>query len=321
MSYAIELTKNGGVEVLDYKEAQKPQIKDDQILVNNKAIGINFIDTYQRSGLYPTQLPFVLGREGAGIVEEVGSKVTKFKKGDRVAYMTQGSYANYTPVPQNLASIVPDNLDFEVAASIPLQGLTAYTMVTESYQVKKGDTVLVHAAAGGVGLLLVQLSKYFGAKVIGTVSTEAKAELVKKAGADHTILYSKEDFGEKVLEITNGKGVQAVFDGVGKDTFEGSLKSCGHLATFVSFGNASGKVPPVDIFKLTAKSVKLMRTSLFSFFTGDDSFDNYNKELFKLFADKKVEIFNIKTFPLKQVADAHNELEGRKSTGKLVLIP
>ncbi|KAJ9054904.1 hypothetical protein DSO57_1009561 [Entomophthora muscae] len=318
---AIQIKKNGGVEVLEYVDVPSPVMKGTDVLIRNHAIGVNFIDTYHREGIYPVSLPMVLGREGAGIVEAVGDQVTKFKVGDRVVYLSPGSYAETVAVAETMVSILPLELSFEIGAACLLQGLTGLTMVQEAYSIKKGDTVLIHAAAGGMGLVLTQLSKNYGATVIGTTSSTEKAELAKQVGADFVINYTCEDVYEKVSEYTKGLGVQAVFDGVGKDTFESSLKCCAPLATMISFGNASGKVPPVDILKLGAKNIKLMRTNLFNFFTTPESFHNYAFQLLELVKSKKITISIFKTYLLSDAHLAHSDLEGRKTTGKLVLLP
>lgn len=317
MSKAIELIQNGGVEVLRYADVPQPELKENQILVKNCAIGVNFFDTYQRSGLYKVNLPWVLGQEGAGVVVGAGSGVTLFSVNDRVTYISQGAYAEYTAVNEIDVIKIADNISYEEAASSIYQGLTAYTMMRVSHKVQEGEWVLIHAAAGGVGLMLVQLCKHFGATVIGTTSSEEKANLAKEFGADYIINYSHEDVAAHVLELTDNRGVNAVFDGVGKDTFEASVKSCAILASLVTFGNASGVIPPVDLFVLMPKAIRLMRTAVFTFITGH--FRDYAEPFLKLMSEGHVKAKIFKEYSLKDVGQAHSDLEGRRTTGKLIL--
>ncbi|KAJ1560498.1 hypothetical protein HK096_008436, partial [Nowakowskiella sp. JEL0078] len=236
----IQFSKPGGVEVLEYVDIPIPTPGPGDILIRNHFAGVNFIDIYHRSGLYTVELPFIPGREASGVVEAVGANVSGFKKGDRVIHIGT-SYAQYSLASPALTAHLPEFLSFEEGAASLIQGLTALSLVRKAYEVKPGDFVLIHAAAGGTGLLLVQLAKYYGATVIGTTSTPQKAETARKAGADHVILYTEEDVAKEVQRITNGKGVNVVIDGVGKSTFDASLNSLGVLGTFLSFGNASGK--------------------------------------------------------------------------------
>lgn len=318
---AIQIKSNGGTEVLDYVNVSIGAPKAYEVLVRNTAIGVNFIDTYHRKGVYPTSYPLVLGREGAGVVEAIGDQVTSFKVGDRVAYLSPAAYAELTLVPENMVAKLPSELSFELGAACLLQGLTGLTLVKEAHPVKEGDVILIHAAAGGMGLILTQLSKLYGATVIGTTSSSHKGELAKKAGADYVINYTEEDVVEKVNEYTKGKGVQAVFDGVGKDTFDSSLACCAPLATMVSFGNASGKVPPFDLLRLGAKNLKLMRPTLFSFFNEPGLFKRYALQLFDLVLSDKLKISIYKEYRLSEAHLAHDDLESRKTTGKLLLLP
>jgi len=320
---AIVVETTGGVEVLQYKDWPKPSPGPKEILVKNCSIGVNFIDTYHRAGVYPLPLPFIPGREAAGEVVAVGSEVTKYKDGDRVVYVSGGSYAEFTALPATAAIALPPNVSYNIGAAALLQGLTALTMVSDGYPVKTGDYVLVHAAAGGVGLLLCQLSKLRGARVIGTVSTEAKANLAKQNGADWVINYSNEneDVVKRVNEITNGLGCHAVFDGVGKATWKTSLDCARRLGTFISFGNASGVVPPISISTLAEKNLKLMRPSLMNYLATPEEMEKWSTELFDLISQGKISFQIHNKYKLADVAIAHNDLEGKKTTGKLLLEP
>ncbi|KAG2180212.1 hypothetical protein INT43_004001 [Umbelopsis isabellina] len=316
---AVVVERIGGPEVLEYKDHPKPQVSSGKILVKNHAIGVNFIDTYHRSGVYPLPTPFVPGREGSGEVVEVGEGVSDFKVGDRVAYVDAESYAEYTAVNSLAAGKIPDNVSYDDATALLLQGLTAWTMVRDGYPVKKGDYVLVHAAAGGVGLLLCQMANLLGATVIGTVSTEEKAALAKENGAHHTINYSHEDTVARVNEITNGQGCHAVLDGVGASTWETSLQSVRRLGTLISFGNASGVVPPIQISCLSDKSIKLMRPKLFSYLATREDKEKWFNELFQLQAEHKLKLRVHKTYKLEDAQSAHVDIQSRKTTGKLLI--
>ncbi|KAG9324290.1 hypothetical protein KVV02_004579 [Mortierella alpina] len=320
--HAVQIPQHGDSSVLAYVEVPKPSPKPDQVLVKVAFAGINFIDTYQRSGLYPQAMPFIVGREGAGEIVEVGPEAKgDFKVGDRVAFMGPGSYAEYDAVSTLSLAKLPDAVTLEQGAALLLQGLTAWSLVRQAYKVEKGDWVLIHAAAGGVGLLLCQMCKYLGANVIGTTSTAAKAELAKKNGADYVVDYSTgyDTLVEKVNELTGNKGVQVVFDGVGKSTFDVSLKVVRRLGTVVSFGNASGAVPPVNIMRLAEKNIRLMRTTLFQYITTREEFDALSSELLQLVAQGKLDFAIHKVYPVQDVKQAHDDLEGRKTTGKLLL--
>ncbi|CAG8546759.1 9872_t:CDS:2 [Scutellospora calospora] len=319
---AIQIKSTGGVEVLEYITIERPKITEPMdVLVKNNFIGVNFIDTYHRSGVYNLSLPAVLGREGAGIVESVGDGVKDIKPGDCVAYLGASSYAEYTKAPSSYVTKVPNGIDSRLAAASLLQGLTSWTLVTQSYEVKKDDWVLIHAAAGGTGLLLVQLVKNLGAHAIGTVSNDEKAKLAIAAGVKHVINYTTQNVVEEVMRITDNQGVHAVFDGVGKDTFEISLACARRLGSFISFGNASGIIPPFDILKLSAKNLKLMRPTLFKYIETEEEFKKYTAELFTIIKEGKLDIKIWKTYKLSDVKQAHQDLEGRKSTGKLILQP
>jgi len=320
----IVINKTGGTEVLEHKSnLPLPQPAEGEILVHNKYLGVNYIDTYFRTGLYPApNFPYILGREASGTVVKVGSgNVEGLKEGDRVVWLGEGAYAEYTAAPAAKAVKLPDGIDEKVAPAALLQGLTALTLIREAHRVNKGDWVLVHAAAGGTGLWLVQLLKAVGANTIGTASTEEKIELAKKAGASHMINYSKEDVKRKVMELTGNKGVIAVFDGVGKDTFDLSMDCLARKGSMISFGNASGAVPPVTIARLSAKNARLMRPTLFNYIVTREEFEGYTKELFEFITRDKLDVRVHEVYPLSEVARAHNDLEGRKSTGKLLLDP
>lgn len=317
---AVYINEQGGVDKLIYGEdVPVPKVTADSVLVKNHVVGVNFIDTYQRGGLYQVPLPYTLGREGAGVVAEVGPGVTDFKVGDRVVYIGGSTYADYTNVPANSVEKLSDEITYEEGAAIGIQALTAWTMVRDGYKVQKGDTVLVHAAAGGVGLLLCQMANHLGATVIGTVGSDEKAELARANGAHHTIVYTRENTVDRVNEITNGLGCHAVLDGVGKDTFEDSLASTRRLGTLISFGNASGAVPPVSIMKLTPKNLKLMRPQLFAYLATREESQKWWGEVFDLLKKKVIKLNIHKVYDLKDAKQAHIDIESRKTTGKLLL--
>ncbi|KAI1177526.1 hypothetical protein F4777DRAFT_195900 [Nemania sp. FL0916] len=324
---AVFIDKTGGPEVLDHKtDVPVPTPIDGDILVKNDLIGINYIDTYFRSGLYPaSQFPYILGREAEGTVVAVGPGDTLgLQVGDRVVYMGERTYAEYTSTPANRAVKIPSASAFNkpgVAAAALLQGMTALTLVRESHRVEKGDWVLVHAAAGGTGLLLCQLLRAIGAHTIGTVSTSAKAELAKGAGAEHVINYSHEDVKAKVMELTNGEGCIAVFDGVGAATFDLSLECVARKGSMISFGNASGAVPPFAINRLSAKNARLMRPTLFNYVVTREEFAGWAEELFGFVERGELDIHIHEVYPLTEVKRAHEDFEGRKTMGKLLLDP
>ncbi|KAI1808338.1 NAD(P)-binding protein [Daldinia bambusicola] len=321
---AVIIEKTGGLEVLQHKtDVPVPAVVDGQILVKNDYIGVNFIDTYFRTGLYPaSHFPYILGREAEGtVVKTGGGNLYGLKEGDRVLWLSEGAYAEYTAVDASKAIKIPAGVAPRLAAASAIQGLTALTLVREAHRVEPGDWVLVHAAAGGTGLWLVQLLRAIGAHAIGTVSTPEKAELARKAGAAHVVNYSREDVGQKVLELTGGKGVAAVFDGVGRSTFDASLEVVARKGTLVSFGNASGPVPPFTIARLGAKNVRLLRTSLFGYVATREELEHYVTELFGFIASGEIDVRVHEVYPLSEVARAHADLEGRKTTGKLLLDP
>ncbi|MGW4489343.1 quinone oxidoreductase family protein [Amycolatopsis sp. NPDC004368] len=323
MPSAVQVRTTGGPEVLEVTEVEVGAPGAGELLVDVAAAGVNYIDTYQREGIYPLDLPFVLGLEGAGTVAEVGEGVTAFAPGDRVAWMASlGSYAARTHVPASVAVKVPEGVSDEIAAALMLQGVTAHYLVRSTYEVKPGDDVLVHAAAGGVGLLLVQLAKARGARVIGTVSTDEKAELARGAGADHVIRYDREDFAKVTREITDGEGVHVVYDGVGKDTVDGSLASLKIRGMLALFGAASGPVPPIDPQRLNSGgSLFLTRPTSGHYVRTREELDWRAEELFSHVSDGSLDIRVGGRYPLADARKAHEDLQGRRTTGKLILIP
>jgi NADPH2:quinone reductase len=320
---AVVVRATGGPEVLELARVDLPAPGPGQLLVDVTAAGVNYIDTYHRRGLYPKDLPFTPGSEGAGVVGAVGPDVTGIAVGTHVAWAeVPGSYATQVIVPARHAFPVPDGISDETAAAAMLQGLTAHYLVTSTYAVKPGDTVLVHAAAGGVGLLLVQAAKSRGGKVIGTVSTAEKEELARAAGADDVIRYTETDFAEEIKRMTGGVGVAAVYDGVGKDTFDGSLACLALRGTLALFGASSGPVPPVDPQRLNAAgSVFLTRPILGHHLATPDEFRWRCDELFSAISAGRIDVRIGARHPLADVRKAHEDLEGRRTTGKLLLIP
>jgi NADPH2:quinone reductase len=320
---AMRVHKHGGPEVLTLEEIPVPEPKAGEARVKIEAIGVNYIDVYQRTGLYPLQTPFTLGTEGAGIVDAVGPNVTEVKKGERVGYaMIPGSYAEYAIVPAARLVPIPPNIDARSAAALMLQGMTAHYLTHSTYPLKKGETALLHAAAGGVGLLLIQIVKQLGATVIGTVSTEAKAKLAKEMGADHLILYTQNDFLAEVKKLTDGHGVNVVYDSVGQTTFDKSLDCLRPRGYLVLFGQSSGPVPPFDPGKLAAKgSLFLTRPSLAHYTLDRAELLQRANDLFSWTASGKLKLRMEKTFRMAEAAEAHRQLEGRKTTGKVILLP
>ena len=320
---AILVEQYGGTDVMQYRDVDTPQPKAGEALVKIAAIGINYIDVYHRTGLYPLPLPLVLGNEAAGTVEAIGEDVTEVAVGDRVAYTgAMGSYAEYAAVPAGRLVKLPDNIDFQSAAAAMLQGMTAHYLVTSTYVLKSGDTALIHAAAGGVGLLLIQMAKRIGARVIGTVSTEAKAQLARDAGADDVILYTEQDFEAETRRLTDGKGVQVVYDSVGKTTFLKSLNSLAPRGMLALFGQSSGSVEPFNPALLSQKgSLFLTRPTLFHYVATRAELDWRAGEVLEWVSNGELELRIEKTFPLAEAAEAHRQLEGRQTTGKVLLIP
>jgi len=319
---AVQLSSFGGPEVMKLVDVTVSDPGPGQARVRHHAIGLNFIDIYQRSGVYPNALPAVLGMEGAGVVEAVGQGVSHIKPGDRVAYANNpmGAYAESRVMPAWVLVKIPKAISFEVGASMMLKGATAHYLFKRTANLQKGHTVLFHAAAGGVGLIAMQLAKLMGVTIIGTVGSDEKAKLAKKWGCTHTINYAKENFVDRVKEITKGRGVDVVFDSVGKDTFQGSLDCLRRYGLMVSFGNASGKVPPVD-FAVMKGSLFITRPSLMAYTSTREDLELTANDLVKMVASKKLVIPVERTYKLADVQQAHRDLEGRKTTGCSVLIP
>ncbi|MBI2295383.1 MAG: quinone oxidoreductase [Betaproteobacteria bacterium] len=323
MPYAMRVHEYGGPEKLRWEEVPVGDPGPGQVRVRNTAVGLNFVDTYQRSGLYPTPLPFTLGSEGAGVVEAVGPKVKELKAGDRVAYSGPiGAYAQVLLRPADRLVRIPAGVDDKTAAAMMLKGLTSQYLIRRIYRAKKGDTILMHAAAGGVGQILCQWARALGATVIGTVGSDEKAEIAKKAGCKHVIVTSREKFSARVKEITKGKGVPVVYDGVGKDTFMDSLDCLQPRGLMVSFGNASGAVPPFNLGILAQKgSLFLTRPTLLHYAASREDLVRAASELFAVVKSGAVKIRINQTYPLRDAAQAQRDLEARKTTGSTVLIP
>ena len=320
---AIQVTQTGGPEVLQIAELPIPQPKPNEALVKIAASGVNFIDTYQREGRYKVALPFVLGQEGAGVVTAVGREVTSVKPGDRVAWTgILGSYAEYAAVPADRLVPIPQGVTDQQAAAAMLQGMTAHYLSHDTFPLKRGQTALIHAAAGGVGLLLVQMAHNIGARVIGTVSTDEKAALARQAGADEIIFYTKSDFEVEAKRITAGKGVDVVYDGVGKTTFEKGLNVLRPRGYMVLFGGSSGAVPPFDLIQLSTKgSLFLTRPTLGHYTATTEELRTRSTAVFNMIAVGKLKLRIEHTYKLEEAQQAHRDLEGRKTTGKLLLLP
>ena len=324
MTHAIRIHQTGGPEVLSWEAVVVPAPAAGEATVRHHAVGLNFIDTYHRTGLYPLPLPSGIGLEGAGVVEAVGEGVTEVKVGDRVAYAGGpiGAYAEVRNIPAHRLLKLPASISFNAAAAMMLQGLTAAYLLRKTYRVQPGDAVLIHAAAGGVGLIACQWAKAQGATVIGTVGSAAKGELAKAHGCDHVINYSTENFTQRVREITGGEGVPVVYDGVGKDTFMGSLDCLRPLGMMVSYGNASGPVPPLDLILLSQKgSLFVTRPTIMSYTAKRADLDALGAELFEVVGSGKVRIEVNQTYQLAEAAQAHRDLEARKTTGSTILLP
>lgn len=320
---AIQVSQVGGPEVLTLVDLPIPTPKADEATVQIKASGVNFIDVYFREGRYPAPLPFINGQEAAGVVTAVGDAVLSVKPGDRVAYTgVRGSYAEYAAVPADRLVAIPEQIDFETAAAAMLQGMTAHYLSHSTYPIQRGDIVLIHAAAGGVGLLLVQMAKKLGARVIGTAGNAEKAKLASDAGADEVILYSERDFEAETKRLTNGAGVHALYDGVGAATFERDLNILRPRGYLVLFGGASGPVPPFDLIQLSQKgSLYLTRPSLHHYIHTRAELEQRSSEVFEMIAAGELRLRIHATYPLTEVQQAHRDLEGRKTSGKLLLIP
>jgi NADPH2:quinone reductase len=320
---AIEIKQTGGPEVLEVADIRVPQPKPNQAVVKIAASGVNFIDVYQREGRYKVALPFVLGQEAAGVVAALGAEVKSVKPGDRVAWHSiLGSYAEYAAVPAERLVPVPESVSDQQAASLTLQGMTAHYLSYHAFPLKRGQTALVHAAAGGVGLLLVQMAHDIGARVIATVSSEEKARLARQAGADEVILYTQTDFEVETKRVTGGKGVDVVYDGVGKTTFEKGLNVLRPRGMMVLFGGSSGAVPPFDLIQLSQKgSLYVTRPTLGHYTATTEELQARASALFKMIAEGRLKLRIEHAYPLAEAARAHQDLEGRKTTGKLLLIP
>lgn len=320
---AIRINNPGGPEVLSYEDTPLPEPGEGQARVKIEAIGVNFTDIYQRKGQYPGPLPTTLGSEAAGVVDAIGRGVTDVQVGQRVAYASlPGAYAEFAVVAASHLVPIPDGVDTHTAAAVMLQGMTAHYLAKSTYPLKAGETALVHAAAGGVGQLLVQIAKRQGARVIGTVSTEEKARLAREAGADEIIFYTQTDFAKETRRLTDGAGVNVVYDSVGKTTFEGSLDSLRLRGYMVLFGQSSGPVPPVDPQILNRKgSLFLTRPTLVHYAATREELLWRSGELFQWIKDGELKVRIDRTFPLSAAAEAHRYIEGRQTRGKVLLIP
>jgi len=323
MTQAIRIHQPGGPEALRLEDLTLGAPGVGEARVRQTAIGVNYVDVYHRTGLYPLPLPAGIGVEAAGVVEAVGAGVTHLRAGDRVAYVSPpGSYAGERVLAADRLVKLPDDVSDRTAAGMMLKGLTVQALVRRVYAVKPGDAVLVHAAAGGVGTIMVQWLKALGATVIATVGTDEKAKLARAHGADHVIVYTREKFPERVRELTGGAGVPVVYDSVGKATWEGSLDSLRPFGLMVSFGNASGSVPPFDVGVLGRKgSLYLTRPTVFGYVAKREDLERGAAELFEIVRSGKVKIEVSRTFPLAEAAEAHRALEARATTGSLVLLP
>ena len=321
---AAIINKTGGPEVIELKDIVLEKPSENEVTIEQKAIGLNYIDTYHRSGLYPLKLPIGLGLEGAGVVTEVGSNVKNYKAGDKVAYaaIPLGAYSTHRNFPASKLVKIPDGVDLEVVATLMTKGLTTYYLLHQTYKVKSGDTVLFHAAAGGVGQIFGQWAKSLGCNIIGTVGSEEKINVAKKCGYDHVINYSKENFSTKVKELTNGKGVPVVYDGVGKDTLEGSLECLKTRGMMVSFGNASGPLSDINVPKmLQPKGLFFVRPSMQQYLSTKEELDEAASTMFKKIKSGKIKIKIFKKYKLEDIVQAHKDLEGRKILGPAIIVP
>lgn len=324
MTKAIRISAVGGPEVMEYVDVDLPVPGRGEALIRQHACGLNYIDVYFRMGTYPQQLPAGLGMEGAGVVEAVGEGVTHIKPGDRVAYAGRppGAYAEARVLPADVLVKLPGAISFETAAAMMLQGLTVQYLFRRTFRLQGGETILFHAAAGGVGLIACQWARALGVTMIGTVGSDEKAALAKAHGCVHTINYNKENFVERVKEITEGRGVPVVYDSIGKDTFTGSLDCLSPLGMMVSFGGASGPVPPFSLNELASRgSLFVTRPSLFNYIAKRDDLEMMAAELFGMVESGKIKIDINQRYALKDVAQAHSDLESRKTTGSTILLP
>ena len=324
MPKSIIIQKNGGPEVLELKDVKIGSPGPDEIKITNLAIGLNYIDTYHRSGLYPIKMPSGIGLEASGRIDEVGSNVTEFNKGDNIAYASipLGAYSQQRVIPAGIAVKIPNGISHELAASLMTKGLTTNYLITKTYNLKAGETVLFHAAAGGVGQIFAQWANSIGAKVIGTVGSDEKIKIAKDNGYTHVINYSKNDFSKEVMKITNNEGVSAVFDGVGKNTFQKSLACLKTRGMMISFGNASGPLEPVNVPKdIQPKGLYLTRPSIAQYFTNRKELQAGADEIFEKIKFGKIKIKISKRYKLAEANQAHRDLEARKLTGPAILIP
>ena len=324
MTRIVEIEKTGGPEVLKIKNIQLQKPGPDEVLIEHKAIGLNYIDTYHRSGLYPLQLPSGIGAEASGIIKEIGSQVKDFTVGDRVCYAGAplGSYSSERNYPTKNLVKIPKEIDIEIAATLMTKGLTTFYLLHKTYSVTSNETILFHAAAGGVGQIFCQWAKSLGCKVIGTVGSDDKISIAKKNGCDFVINYTKDDFVKKVLEITKGKGVPVVYDGVGKNTFDGSIKCLKIRGMMVSFGNASGPVLNIDVVKMIQpKGIYFTRPVMGQYLGTKDEISEGSEKLFEKVKSGQVKVKIFKKYKLEEVIQAHKDLESRKIIGPAVIIP
>ena len=324
MTKIVRFEKNGGPEVLKIETINLNDPGPEEVQIDQKAIGLNFIDTYHRSGLYPVELPSGIGAEGSGIIKKIGSKVKGFSIGDHIAYAGAplGAYSSERNYPTKNLVKLPDGIIFDLAATIMTKGLTTFYLLHKTYPVSSGQTILFHAAAGGVGQIFCQWAKSLGVKVIGTVGSDEKIDLAKKNGCDEVINYSKEDFAKKVMELTEGKGLSVVYDGVGKSTFEKSVSCLKTRGTMISFGNASGALDPIDVPKtLQPKGIFFVRPSMGQYLQSSEELNEASKVLFEKISSGKVKIEIFKKYKLEDVKQAHIDLEARKIIGPAIIIP
>ena len=324
MTRIVKIEKTGGPEVLKLETINLGKPSPDEVTIEHKAIGLNFIDTYHRSGLYPIELPSGIGAEGTGIIKEIGSKVKGFSVGDRVAYAGAplGSYSTERNYPIKNLVKVPKEIDLDIVATLMIKGLTTFYLLHKTFPISAGETVLFHAAAGGVGQIFCQWAKSLDCKIIGTVGSDEKIDIAKKNGCDFVINYSKEDFAKKVLDITGGKGLPVVYDGVGRSTFEKSLECLKTRGTMVSFGNASGALSPIDVTKmLQPKGLYFIRPSMGQYLGTKNELAEASKMLFEKIISGKIKVNIFKKYKLDNVVQAHADLENRKIIGPAIIIP
>ena len=320
----VELNKPGGPEAIQFKDINLEKPADGEVTIEQKAIGLNYIDTYHRSGLYPLKYPTGIGLEGAGIITEIGTKVDNFKIGDRVAYASVplGSYSTHRNYPAKNLVKVPDDIDLDIVATLMTKGLTTFYLLHKTYKVKSGEAILYHAAAGGVGQIFGQWAKSLGCNVIGTVGTDEKIDIAKKYGYDHVINYSKDNFAEKVMELTNQRGLPVVYDGVGKDTLQKSLDCLSIRGTMVSFGNASGLVSDLNVFKmLQPKGIYFVRPSMGQYFGTREELDEAANVMFKKIRSQEVKVDIYRKYKFEEIKEAHIDLENRKILGPAIITP